>query len=284
MKLLRYKITPTSSFVSFPKGDMLFGQFASMLFLKGDDTLKNYLTTEPKIIFSDFLPRGYVMKPTLPLSFFGVNDSVKKEFRKKQFISLENLQKGKLQECEEVTLTQVKTAIRNAINRKTFSTDDSGVFSPYGIEEINFLKEPTLYVLYDEDSFSSQKLTSLLQEMGRVGFGKKSSIGKGQFRVELDENFKGFENISSSYYLTLSPTLLNGQKNIEKVYYEIFNRFGKHSNSNNAFKKPLLMVQSGAVVKLKKQQEYIGKPINNGYKELSFVQGYSIVVPFEMEG
>jgi len=284
MKLLRYKITPKSSFISFPKADMIFGQFASMLFLQKDTTLEKYLEEEPKIIFSDFIPDKYTMKPSLPLSFFGVEDSDKKVFRKKQFISLEKLQDGKLKECEIVEFTQIKTVIKNSINRKTFSTDDSGVFAPYGIEEINFLKEPNLYVLYDENSFSSKQITLLLKNMGRVGFGKKNSIGKGQFTVALDKNFKGFNNFKTSYYMTLSPSLLNNKKdNIEKAYYDTFNRFGKHSNSNIPFKKPLLMAQSGAVVKMNEKKQYIGKAINNGYENISFVQGYSIVVPFKME-
>ena len=29
------------------------------------------------------------------------------------------------------------------------------------------------------------------------------------------------------------------------------------------------------------EKEYIGKALNNGYDKTSFVQGYSIVVPFE---
>ncbi len=285
MKLLRYKVTSNSSFISYPKGDMIFGQFASMLFLKNDITLQNYLEEKPKIIFSDFLPMDYVMKPSLPLSFFDVKDSDKKEFRKKQYISLKNLQDAKLKECEAIEFIQTKTVIKNSINRKTFSTDHKGMFAPYGIEEINFKKEINLYVLYDENSFSTSQITSSLQEMGRVGFGKKSSIGKGQFSIKLDDDFKGFKDIKSSYYMTLSPTILNNKDDfIQKAYYDTFNRYGKHSNSNTPFKKPLLMAQSGAVVKLKEKKEYIGKAINNGYKNTSFVQGYSIVIPFKLEG
>jgi hypothetical protein len=67
-------------------------------------------------------------------------------------------------------------------------------------------------------------------------------------------------------------------------YYNKFNRFGKYANSNTPFKKPVLMADSGAVIKLKEYRDYIGKAINNGTNKKSFLQGYSILVPFKFDG
>ena len=44
------------------------------------------------------------------------------------------------------------------------------------------------------------------------------------------------------------------------------------------------MADSGAVVKLNSQKQYIGGVIDNGINNPSLVQGYSIVVPFKFEG
>ena len=44
------------------------------------------------------------------------------------------------------------------------------------------------------------------------------------------------------------------------------------------------MADSGAVVKLKSHQQYIGGAIDNSINDKSFVQGYSIVIPFKFEG
>jgi len=284
MKLLKLIVEPKSSFVSYPKADTIFGHFAYHLFLDKNDVLQDYLEEKPKIIFSDFLPDGYVSKPTLPLNFFSVSDSDKKEFRKKQWISFANLQKGNLQECENLEFFSKKTVVRNSINRNTYTTDDSGVFAPYGVEELEFRRIISLYVLFDEESFSVGEIEQRLNKMGKYGFGKKSSTGKGQFQVKIDENFRGFSDVKSNYYLTLSPSFLNNKAdNITKAYYDTFNRFGKFANSSTPFKKPVLMAQSGAVVKLKEKKEYIGKAMNNGYDKVSFVQGYSIVVPFQFE-
>ena len=281
MKLIKFKITPKSSFISFPKGDMIFGFFASELFLDGDKRLENYLDEKPKIIFSDFLPNNYLPKPTLPLEFFGVDDSQKKEFRKKSWIEIDKLQRGNISDVEKIEFYKTQTVIRNSINRKTFSTDDSGVFAPFALEELRFLESVSLYVMFDENSFNQKEIEDRLNRMGKIGFGKKNSIGKGQFEAKLVDNDIDLD-IKSNYYLTISPTILNND-NIEKSYYDIFNRFGKFANTNNPFKKPVVLAQSGAVIKLKDNQKYIGKAINNGYNRVSFIQGYSIAVPFDFK-
>jgi len=278
MKLVKFIITPLSSFASLPTGDMIFGHFAKFLYPK-DKRLDNYLQT-PQIIFSDFLPDGYFMRPTLALDKFGVSDSDKKDFRKKEFIKIDKLQEGDL-ECEEVKFFETKQVIRNSINRKTFSTDNSGVFAPYGLEEIYFKEKIALYCLYDENIFNKEEIEKILTTIGKSGFGKKSTIGKGQFEIKIDKNFKGFKKIDSNYYITLSPTIFSKDDEIESCFYDVWSKFGKFYTSNTPFKKPVVFAKSSAVVKLKKQKEYIGKALNNGYDKTSLVQGYSIVVPFE---
>lgn len=272
MKLIKFKITPVSSFSSVIKGDMLFSYFAYLNF-KQNDKLKDYLS-KPSIIFSDFLPDGYLQKPALPLESFEVNESEKKEFRKKEWISIENLQNGYLNKCEKIDFYEENLAVKNSINRKSFSTDDSGVFAPYSLEEIKYLKQIACFVMYDENIFNEKEILNIFTQMGQFGIGKKSSIGKGQFKVEI-ESFDGFEKIDTNYNLTISPTILK-----TKAYYNIFNKFGKYSFSNTPFKKPVVMADSGAVV-IGKNLEYVGKSIDNGIETPSFLQGYSIVVPFK---
>jgi len=275
MKLIKLKITPLSSFSTFPKGDMIFGYFAYILFQRGDKRLQNYLNENPKIIISDFFPDGYLAKPALPLSSFGIDDTQKKEFRKKNWIKIENLQKGNF-EFEEFSFFSNDLVVKNAINRKTFSTDDSGVFAPYSIEEINFIKQPVCYVMYDENEFSEDEILEIFNIMGSYGFGQKATIGKGQFKAIIEKS--QFKDIDSKYYITLSPSLPT-----KKAYYNIFNRFGKYAYSNTPFKKPIVLADSSAVIVSEEKIEYIGKSIDNGIEKPSFIQGYSIVIPFEFD-
>jgi len=284
MKLIKVKITPHSSFVTFPKGDTIFGHFAYHSFLKGEDTFKNYINEKPKIIFSDILPDGHLYKPTLPLKAFGIDESEKKEFRKKSWIAIADLQSGALLKAKELSFYKSQIKVRNSLNRVTFGTDDSGEFAPFSLEELCFIYQPVIYVLFDEDRLSETNILERLNLIGKVGFGKKGSIGKGHFSAEVDNGFEGFDEVKSEFHLTLSPTILNKQPHIKKAYYNTFNRFGKSHSSATPFKKPLLMADSGAVVKLEKSEPYIGRGIANGINHQSLVQGYSIVVPFAFKG
>lgn len=285
MTTIKVNITPLSSFATYPKGDMIFGHFAYQTFLNGQEELKNYLNEEPKIIFSDFLPDGYLYKPSLPLKCFEVDDSDKKDFRKKEWISIDNLQNGKLDSCEDIKFYKTEIQVRNTLNRLTFTTDDSGQFAPYALQEISFTHQPVIYVSYNKDKFNEKEIVERLNRIGKIGFGKKSSIGKGLFKAEIDNNFNGFKTVESDYVLTISPTFLHNQKNkIDTAYYNLFNRFGKYHDSSTPFKKPILMADSGAVLKLKKFLSHIGRAVNNGIDDNkpSFVQGYSITVPFKL--
>jgi CRISPR type III-A-associated RAMP protein Csm4 len=284
MNLIKVKITPLSSFVTFPKGDTLFGHFAYYSFLKGEEIFKNYTEEKPKIIFSDILPDRYLYKPTLPLDSFGVKKSDKKDFKKKGWIKLEDLQKGKLEKAEELNFYKKELRVRNALNRVTFTTGEEG-FDPFSIEEITFTYQPVIYVMFDSDIFKAKDIEDRLNEIGESGFGKKGSIGKGYFKAKIDGDFKRFDEVETKYYLTLSPTLLHKSKDvIEDAYYNTFNRFGKYHASSTPFKKPLLMADSGAVIKLKEKRDFIGGAIDNGIKNQSLVQGYSILVPFKFDG
>ncbi len=279
MELLTIKIKPLSPFATIPKGDTLFGQIVAYFFLNGDNTFENYLSEEPKLIVSDMMPLGYVYKPTLPLACFSHIDEEtdKKKLRKRKFISLENLQKGALHLCEKVEYTDDIVSMKNSINRTTFTTEGDN-FAPYGLQERVFTKELWVFMLVESEI--KETVLSTLQDIGKYGFGKDGNVGKGNF--EIEEMNQTIVNTDSSYYMSLSPTILKND-NIIGSWYEPFTRFGKFGLTrahNNAFKKPALMADSAAVVKLKAPKQFFGTSINNGSeKKVSFLQGYSVAIP-----
>ncbi|WP_158654052.1 type III-A CRISPR-associated RAMP protein Csm4 [Helicobacter cetorum] len=278
LELFAYEITPLSSFATLPKGDTLFGQILSYLFLENDLTFEDYLSVTPKLIVSDMMPLGYVYKPSLPFSCFS-SEKDKKKFKKKEFIKLEYLQKGDLDECEEVKCNITKSVIRNQINRLTFSTQEG--FDPYPSIEITYTTKLWLFILVEVSI--KEKIEKILEKIGEYGFGKDSSIGKGRF--EIKEIKCPISNLKSKYYMSLSPTILIDD-NIQNAWYEPFTRFGKfgfENAHNNFMKKPILMADSGAVIQTKeplKEPYYFGNCLNNGYDKPSFLQGYSIAIPF----
>lgn len=282
MELLTIKIKPLSTFATIPKGDTLFGQILSYLFLKNDKTFADYLYEEPKLIVSDMMPFGYVYKPHLPLDCFanGSHEVDKKELRRREFITIENLQNGNLHLCEKVDFQTKNSVVKNSINRTTFTTDGAD-FAPYGNQEIAYSRELWMFVLVDEQI--KDKILQTIQDIGKFGFGKEANTGKGNFEIKVIQT--PIKELKTGYYMSLSPTILDGQS-FKNSWYEPFTRFGKfglHHAYENAFKKPVLMANSGAVISSDKPLRYFGKAINNGNIKPSFLQGYSIALPITIK-
>jgi CRISPR-associated protein Csm4 len=285
MEFLTFKITPYSAFATVPKGDTLFGQIVSYLFLEGDMTFENYLSESPKLIVSDMMPFGYLYKPTLPLACFKDESGVeidKKELRKRDYISVENLQNGNLDLCEKIEFEMNFSTVKNSIDRTSFSTGKDD-FAPYSTIERVYFRELWMFMLVD--SAIKDKIIDTLIKIGEFGFGKEANQGKGHFGITSIDN--PVAKKKSSYYMSLSPTILQ-QGNFTRSWYEPFTRFGKyglHNAHTNAFKKPVLMAQSGAVVCIKEEIEYFGRSIDNSISEgkPSFIQGRSIAIPIMLK-
>ncbi len=285
MELLTLKVTPLSHFGTLPKGDTIFGQILAYLFLNKDTIFENYLDEEPKLIVSDMMPYGYVYKPNLPLDCFKEDEKSKeldkKDIKKRKFISLENLQSGNLHLCEKVDFLDELITIKNSINRITFTTEGSD-FAPYGVDEKVFFKNLWIFLLVETSI--KDKILSTIKQIGKYGFGKDGNLGKGNFDIELiNTPIKSFDG---EFFMSISPVILK-DKNITHSWYETFTRFGKYGLNNahaNVFKTPVLMTDSATVVKLKKYKNYFGSCLNNGIEDKpSFLQGYSISVPFTIK-
>jgi CRISPR-associated protein Csm4 len=292
MEIVTLKITPLSAFATLPKGDTLFGQILAYLYLNQKKNKKilekfdNYFeNSKPPLVVSDMMPFGYVYKPTLPLDCFKMSDGReldKKKERKKEFISIENLQNGDLHLCEKVKYFDEVVGVKNSINRTTFTTDGE-FFAPYGLSERQYFRELWLFLLVDREI--KEKIIETIKDIGKFGFGKEANIGKGNFVVNEVKNLID-DTIKTSYALAISPILLKDD-NIERSWYNPFTRFGKFGLSRaftNAFKRPVIMADSGAVVKLKSPKEYFGSALNNGTEDkISHLQGYSIAIPFKIK-
>jgi CRISPR type III-A-associated RAMP protein Csm4 len=264
MKLIKTTIDIKSTFLTYPKGDMLYGFF---LFwwdkLKGD---VNHI--KEKIIFSDFLPKNYFPKPALEFLYFTNDEDKRKEIKKKEWIKKEFLINGELEKVEDIKFIKKKKRVRNNIH-KLLSTTLEG-FNPYVIEEIEFLQDVELYFA---TSLDINEVGEFLNKIGEYGFGADSSIGKGIFCIKSMEEVR-FEK--GNVFLAISPFVTN-----KEVKYNLFTRFGKKYASSNPFKKPVVLMDSGAVV-FNECDLVEGKVLENGNGFNSFIQAKSIMIPFNL--
>ena len=285
MKLYKTTITPTSNFITPIKGDTLFGQICwAIKFSFGEDRLKELLKSydeTPFLVVSDAFVAGYLPKPTMPSIYLKEDLTNKKENRKKIWLTLEQLKNGEFNKALEFkNIVSSEIVVKTSINYKTAATGNG--FDPHSQKELS-ISNQDLYFLINSD-FDLNDLKKSLKLVNNIGFGKKSTTGKGRFEFDKFEEITIEDN--SSTYMALSPFSLD-DFTCKDVFYEPFTRFGKTGASRantNAFKKPILLADSGTVVVFeeKKKLNYIGKAIKNisTYKDIVH-QGYSIVVPIK---
>lgn len=289
MKLYKTTINPISNFATSLKGDTLFGQICWAIRYKyGEDRLNELLSSymdKPFLVVSDGLASGYLPKPLLPSALLGENSDEKKQNRKKIWLTQKELQNGNFSKAktnkEVKNCDETSTIMRNSINYKTSTTGSDG-FDPYGENESS-VSPKDIFFLIDE-TFSLEELKDSFELLSQIGYGKDSSIGKGRF------TFSSFEEVSiennSHTFMVISPFSPQGLE-CKSIYYEPFTRFGKHGAelaNKNAFKKPLILADTAAVVQFEYSQErlYIGRAIkgHSSFKD-TVHQGYSITIPLK---
>jgi len=292
MRIYRAKISPESSFLTPLKGDTLFGQICWAIFHRYKEErlkelLKDYEST-PFLIVSDAFPIGYLPKPTMPMERLKEDPKEKKQNRKKRWLSIDDFKKGEFKLAKEDkdidAIESITTTIHNSINYQTFQTGEG--FTPYVIEE-RVINEREIYFLVDTNRFLESELEEVLKLIGEIGFGKKSTIGKGLFNLKEFKEFKEFDsNKESRTYMALSPFVVQGSK-ASKIYYEPFTRFGRHGDkrAKRAIKKPVIMADRGAV--LEYEQEIFKLYEGRGLRGVSLAysdtvhQGYTILFPIK---
>lgn len=287
MKLYKTTITPKSNFATALKGDTLFGQLCwAIRYTFGEARLKELLATygtKPFLVVSDGFAPNHMPKPSLPSFLLGEDANKKKENRKNVWLTLDDLQNGHFShaltdEQAGYKVTTVAT-VKNALNYKTFTTDESGAFSPYSEDESHLSAQDIYFLL--SDALAVTELEKALQTVAHMGYGKNASTGKGVFTFEPLHKVPHATN--GTTFMTLSPSVLEGEK-LKDAYYEPFTRFGKHGAAlanANPFKKPILMADRGAVVVYETAQEksYIGKAVQgHSSHEATVHQGYAITV------
>ena len=290
MTLYKTTLTPLSRFATPLRGDTLFGQLCwAIVHRYGEAKLETLLACyddAPFLVVSDLFASGHLPKPSLPASLLGESPDEKKANRKKVWLMPEDLFSGRYDKAkrdEEAAYGfRAETTVHNSLNYRTFRTDASGAFAPYGAMEYD-LTAGDIYLLLDDEKLGVDELSDLLVFVGQYGYGKESTIGKGRFTLTPLQKVQ-LPTQESTTYMTLSPMVLEGER-ATSVWYEPFVRFGKHGAQRARkapFKRPLLLADTGAVLRYDtpKRRLYAGRAIHDvspAHPD-TVHQGYAITV------
>jgi CRISPR-associated protein Csm4 len=266
MKIYRMKIKPKGSHITPWHSDTLFGSLCWVLVQKsGDCFLREFLNEYKEgrfpVVISNGFPGDYLPKPMAgnvfpetenPGKYEEIAKAIKiKEAKKTTLISLDefnsiiNNQHIELKPKDKLRIEV--GVMHNQISRMTDTTIDGGLFEQHEV----FWEDTYVSIYFGIKDEWKDIVEELMHVLAVRGYGKRASAGKGHFSIEDFCEFKGF-NIAGnpnsfvcfSNYIPCETDPVDGQ-------YSTFVKHGKlgqyFASCDNPFKKPILMINPGAV-------------------------------------
>lgn len=251
----KIKLHIESGFITPFQADMIFGHMCwAVAHRNGDSALKEFLEPfkkkQPPFILSDGFPEDLLPKPLT--ADFNASESDLKKIKKLNMVSFEDFERirrgEKFNPTEQKDISKTVTTPHNTISRITNTTPPEG--GVYSLEEI-FVSSVTVYLKTNSVEWKNRVL-ELLEDVSQAGYGRKKSIGKGQFSIKDVEEFE-FPSINNpDGFVTLSnfcPT----EDDPKEGFYKTFVKYGKLGEeftfTGNPFKKPIIMIKAGSVFK-----------------------------------
>ncbi|MCK4815463.1 hypothetical protein KA005_06820 [bacterium] len=272
MKIYRIKLTTYSGTLTPFQSDTLFGHLRWVVaHREGDEKLEKFLKPfkegNPPFLISDGFPADLLPKPLS--AEFNIDDpDERKELKKIDFILLDDFniaRKGRKLKQPVPHKIVTLTMPHNTISRITHTTPSEGGL--YSLKEM-FIPSVSIYLKAISEEWKD-RVVNLFQELSNSGYGRKKSIGKGQFKLMGVEEFNTFENLKDANgFVTLSNFCPAKNDPIEGLY-KTFVKYGKLGEEftfcGNPFKRPLVMIKTGSVFKTQGEpREFYGHIVQDG--------------------
>ncbi len=300
MQSLKITIKFESPVGSELQSDTIFGQFAwELRYIFGEDKLKEVLKdfeNSPFIVFSDGFPEGAVAVPFVKPQKY---DEIKKRFGDEYYIRMKNIKKARYVMLDDSWLNKKidlfslekfiveKPAfknfvgIKNSVNRIS-NTTDAGL---YTTQEKFFMVNVDIYAKYDDKKIKREDIEQIFESIGKFGFGKDKSSGKGRFRVvKYEDSPKILEKKGKKAFVSLSSGI--PCKDCEILFGKTFTKFGKHGGDlvfGNPFKNPAVLFKSGSIFKIDKTKDVYGSALKVSNYDGHYQNSYMIPVFIDVE-
>jgi CRISPR-associated protein Csm4 len=290
MEMYKIKLGIHASIMTPFQADTLFGHLCWVVaHREGEKGLQEFFEPfqkkSPPFLISDGFPTGLLPKP-LSAEFCVRDPQERKDLKKTDFVAskdFESIREGK--ECRPDILPNpyfVYLLPHNKIDRLTYSTSkEGGVFS---LRQI-YISEINIYLKVISEEWKN-KVVGLLEDLSKVGYGKKKSIGIGHFSL-LEVSEFSFVNVEKADGFVSLSNFCPAEDDPTEGLYKTFVKYGKLGEEftfcGNPFKRPLVMVRAGSVFKTEgSPKEYYGRMIREGIapaKPEVVQYAYSFAVP-----
>jgi len=283
----------TTPFITELQSDTIFGHFAWGLSYKDEDKLNNLMKnfkSEPFIVFSDGIIKGYLPKPLFSSFLPGCDElEYAKQVKKAKYIAkeeifnnIDSLNAEKIFEAvknQELSLkTKVALTQKNSVNRLSNLVEEG----LYTIKEKFSEDEYEIYFKYRNDLMDRKDIEEIFELISNLGYGKDRSVGKGRFKFEIKWDFdeRSYFTDKKRYYLNLSTCFYNPD-NIAVIYGKSITKFPRAGGfyANEPFKNPAIMYLPGSIFIV--NGEVIGGAENLYNKANHYQNGFSIGIFFD---
>lgn len=316
MITLRCEIRPQSPFATEFRGDVFFGHVCwAIRWLYGEkrlcELLEGYHAERPFLVVGDPLPPGYITRPALPMRLMSgqPNLSFSKELKKAPFLDIRAVAEPSVlwsdflaaepqgDHSQPLPLKTSFVRMHNSLSRETGTTGEGAMFAPRAQHAFRFRENAVLqaFILLDEARLGRDELQKSLEYVGTKGFGKRSSVGYGHFSVAPLTQAQLPSHSNPNAFLALSRVLpVEKSLNLRMSLYNTSTHFGRHGDLlafGQVFKRPLLMMEAGAILVPAdgiKRLAWLGSgaggihsPISSQLPE-TVHQGYAPVLPVQV--
>ena len=281
MRRLKIAVRPESSFISKLQSDTLFGQFCwTFRDLHGDNALLSLLSgykDNPFLVFSDGFGEGFLPVPFLPPTDYNAGDTNEiKSLKRKTFIQsgdllnilpnlswnalVEILSGEKYKKPDSEPYEKSADVHKNSINRLSSTVKDGNL---YHTKETFYKRNIDIYAVYDEALIGIPEIKEIINLIGKTGFGKDKSAGKGRFSViNITEEPRELVPTCAepNIFISLSCGVPAGDAVLK--YGKVFTKFGKHGGSlasqGKHIKNPVIMLKSGSIFSFSQKKDFYG--------------------------
>lgn len=299
MKTYRLKLKLQSSFLTPWHADTIFGSLCwVMAWRDGDVALQQFLheyMNEPSFVLSDGMPGDLLPVPVhLQLTIKSEDFQKAKKLKKISWLApqvFDAFRRGDsgIQVEDEVKAYTPFTTLHSSINRLTGTTgSDGSLFElPEYALDVEEIKTDFISIYIKTKEGHEDNVFSLFRDLSFLGFGKKKSVGKGSFELAGGlEPFDGFCDFEGSNGFVSLSHFVPSSKDPAEGFYKTMVKYGRlggeYAFCGNPFKKPLLMLTAGSVLKTEGAvSPYYGRMVEGiaPAKPEVIQYGYAFAVP-----
>ena len=299
MKFYKVTLKLTSPYATDWQADTIWGHLCwALRFSYGENELTNFIArygkSEPPILVSNGFPGDLLPRPVLPEKHVTERSDFAMTKKQKKIRWLTPDEFIKTQNGEELVLSEKNgetetVTLKNQINRLTGTTSGGEVDEPTG-RLFSFaqhhLEAVSIYLKLANDFVETSK--ELFQNLSKSGYGKRKTVGYGQFSIESFDEFIGFKSPPNANGFVSLSNFVPATDDPTLGYWEILVKYGKlgedYAITGNPHKKPLLMFRAGSCFYDTPCKEYYGRLVrglSHQYPEV--VQyGYALPVPLKL--